>query len=731
MKLPELKKYFNNKYVIRIVAGVLVVTMVGTGVTIHGLNDAHGNQNVSEQVVVSNVEEVDDVINAAEGSEEKLTDALNSSLKINEVDIGKEETVYVIAESNGKKTNTIVSDHLINQDDKATIEDASDLENITNVKGDESFTQNGNAITWQADGNDIYYQGTTEKEIPITQNITYYLDGKEIAPEELAGKSGKVTIHFDYTNNQKVKTEIGGKEEEICVPFMALTGMIFDDRFTDIEVTNGKVVADGNSNIVIGYALPGLKESLDVEDSDFDSDVSIPDSFEVTAKVEDFSLEMTMTVAMNATNFISMDSNGATSSVEDLLDTLTDATRQLEDGSGDLADGVDTLNSKMGEFSNGVLSLKDAVTAYTDGADTLNAGIGTLKTGIDTLADNVPALISGVGQLKTGSDSAAEGAKSLASGAAQVSAGVNTLAETIQNMGATLEASKTGVYANFSNTAGMEYDKAKEVIASLQQAQERLEQVIELDVQATDALAGGNSQTYTAMKSKITAAYSGIEAQLAASGINVKVTNAAEAANAIDTIGDTIAALQNGIGQVDGAVSAINQVEANLTGGDSANQLAALTKGAADVAKGASDLSDGVGALQSGISQLNEKAGTLGSGATQLKDGAAQLADGAATLVANNEALKSGASAVCEATGQLSEGVSTLKDGAHQLSDGIVEFNESGIEKVVNAYNGDVKPLIERMQAVIDAGADYQTYTDIADGVNGSVKFIYKTAAVK
>ena len=729
MKLAELKKHFKNKYVIRIVAGVLVVTMVGTGASVYGLT-SHG-----EGVTNAVVGVVANKVNAAEGEEEKLTDALNSSLKINEVDIGKEETVYVIADSNGNATRQIVSDHLINQNDAASLEDASDLKDIENVKGDETFTQNGSKLTWQADGNDIFYQGTSEKELPVTEQITYYLDGKEISPEELAGKSGKVTIRFDYTNHETITAEINGKEEEINVPFVALTGMVFDDSFTDIEVSNGRVISDGNNNIVVGYALPGLKDSLNVEDSDFDSDVSIPDYFEVTAQVEDFSLEMTMTVAMNATNFISADGEDPTTSIEDMLDSLTDATNQLQDGSGELAEGMDTLKSKMGEFSNGVLSLQDAITAYTDGAVTLNNGIGSLKSGVDTLADNVPALVSGVGQLKAGTDSAADGAKNLAAGAAQVSDGVNQLAGIIQGMGSTLEASKQGVKDNFTNTAGMDYDTAKATVEALKGAQANLETGIDYEVQAATYLTVDGTtaadETYQQLKGAASQYYAGVSQALAAQGMNFNITNAKEASLVIASLGDTIAALQNGMGQVDGAVAALDQVQANLSNGDTAAKLSQLVQGAADVAKGASDLSAGVSTIQAGITQLNDKTGTLSSGAAQLKDGAAQLANGAATLVGNNEALKNGAAQVTDATGQLTDGVGTLQDGAHQLADGIVEFNESGIEKIVNSYNGDLKPLLERMQAVLDAGADYQTYTDIADGVNGSVKFIYKTAAIK
>ena len=182
-----------------------------------------------------------------------------------ETTVDKEETVYVVADPDGTPNEVIVSDWLKNHSGAATLEDVSDLKDIENVKGDETFTQSGNKVTWQADGNDIFYQGTSESELPVTQKLTYYLDGKEVTPEELAGKSGEVTIRFDYTNNQKVTEKIDGKDEDIYVPFMAVSGMILGDEFSDIEVENGKVISDGSNNVVVGYALPGLKESLNVK----------------------------------------------------------------------------------------------------------------------------------------------------------------------------------------------------------------------------------------------------------------------------------------------------------------------------------------------------------------------------------------------------------------------------------------------------------------------------------
>mgnify|MGYP000985044053 CR=1 FL=1 len=531
--------------------------------------------------------------------------------------VSKEETVYVVADSTGKERKVIVSDHLINDGNKDTIEDASDLKDIENVKGDETFKQDGSKLTWQADGNDIYYQGTSTKEAPVSQTITYSLDDKEVKPEELAGKSGKVTIRFDYTNNETVKTKIDGKEEEIYVPFAAISGMVLDDSFSNVKVTNGKVISDGKNNIVVGYALPGLKESLDVDDSDFDGDVSIPDYVEVTADVENFSLSTTMTVVMNATNFISKDGDADLSEVDDMLDTLTDATDQLKDGSGELADGVDTLKSKMGEFKDGVGTLKNGIKDYTDGASTLSTGIGTLKSGVDTLAGSVPTLISGVGALKDGSASAAKGASSLKDGAGTLKKGASDLA--------------TG---------------------------------------ATKLKKG-----------------------------------AGDLATGAGTLKKGAGDLATGAGQV--------------------------ADGATTLHKGASDLSDGLNTLDGGIGQLKEKAGSLSTGADQLKSGTDQLATGASTLVSNNQKLNDGAGTLSDGTDAIMDGVGELSDGAHQLADGITEFSEDGIDEIINSYNGDIEPLIDRIQAVLDAGADYQTYTDIADGVNGSVKFIIKTDAVK
>ena len=892
MKLPELKKKFTKKYVIRIIAGVLVVGMVGTGVSTANVFAAKTAQESTESTESTEKDSKKSDTKDSD-AESKLKDALDDSIKFSEKEIGKEETVYVLADSTGKERKVIVSDHLINDGNKDTIEDASDLKDIENVKGDETFKQDGSKLTWQADGNDIYYQGTSTKETPVSQTITYSLDGKEVKPEELAGKSGKVTIRFDYTNNETVKTKIDGKEEEIYVPFAAISGMVLDDSFSNVKVTNGKVISDGKNNIVVGYALPGLKESLDVDDSDFDGDVSIPDYVEVTADVENFSLSTTMTVVMNATNFISKDGDADLSEVDDMLDTLTDATDQLKDGSGELADGVDTLKSKMGEFKDGVGTLKNGIKDYTDGASTLSTGIGTLKSGVDTLAGSVPTLISGVGTLKDGSASAAKGASSLKDGAGtlkkgakDVSTGANTLSNGVKDLSTgantlsggasdlstgadTLSAGATSLSdgANTLSSGAASLNDGvqsiatnmKTLVSGTQSVSDGAAQLntgvgtligtlnkMGTDLAETKASIGEISEDtannavlqYASLQNALiqgivaetkggdTTAANDIYAQVVSQiggtiGVD-SISDVAGASAAIQKISSLISQTSLKVGEGVGMIGVIDTVSRKLTEPDTQEQITKLQQGAASLAegagkvaqgasqlstgadaaaagsaqvaqgaadlatgagtlktgaadlatgagtlkkgasdlatgatklkkgagdlatgagkvadgastlhKGASDLSDGLNTLDGGIGQLKEKAGSLSTGADQLKSGTDQLATGASTLVSNNQKLNDGAGTLSDGTDAIMDGVGELSDGAHQLADGITEFSEDGIDEIINSYNGYIEPLIDRIQAVLDAGADYQTYTDIADGVNGSVKFIIKTDAVK
>jgi putative membrane protein len=156
-------------------------------------------------------------------------------------------------------------------------------------------------------------------------------------------------------------------------------------------------------------------------------------------------------------------------------------------------------------------------------------------------------------------------------------------------------------------------------------------------------------------------------------------------------------------------------------------QLAGACQTVAEQAAGSGAISGAESAKAEVASQIE----AVQSNGYSLVTGAAALAKGTQSLADQVPTLTEGIKALNDATVKIVDGVDELDDGSHELSDGMTEFDEKGISKIVNSYNGDIKPLADRLQATLDAGADYQTFTALADGVNGSVKFIYKMDAIK
>ena len=270
------------------------------------------------------------------------------------------ETVYVIANADGSAQKVIVSQKYDVDDTNAAQEAQSTLTDPQNVKGDNCW------------------QGTTDKALPVTVAITYTLDGKTVTAEELAGKSGHVTMRFDYTNTQYETKTIGGKQEKIYVPFAVLTGALLDsDHFTNVSVTNGKLVDDGDHTVVVGMAFPGLQETLALDTDTLE----IPTYVEVEADVTGFTLDTTLTVVSNSLLNDMDDDKLDDSALDDLsadMDKLTDAMTQLMDGSDELYDGLDTLLDSSKELSDGVGKLTSGLKTLDSNSAQLNAGAETV-----------------------------------------------------------------------------------------------------------------------------------------------------------------------------------------------------------------------------------------------------------------------------------------------------------------------------------------------------------------
>lgn len=856
MKLPELKEKLKSKYIVRVVAGVLTIALVGTGI---GATAVFAEKNSTAVTA-----EADSTTGSSKDADD-IADKLMDSVSLKDNDADKDESVYLISDANGNVNKTIVVDHLKNKDKKDTLEDASNLSDIENVKGKEKFTQSGNKLTWQAGGKDIYYQGTATEEPPVTQKVTYYLDGKEISPEDLAGKSGKVKIRFDYTNTTSYTETVNGEKQTVSVPFAAITGLVLGDGFENIEVTNGKAEVSDSSSVVLGYALPGLKDSLGIKDKDLDGDVNIPEYMEMTADVKNFSMPAAMTFVVNASDYVSTDGID-TSDLDDMINDLKDASTQLQDGSKTLAEGTDTLSdglstlqSKLGTFASGVGTLKSGLKTYTDGVSTLSGGLNKLNSNVPTLSNGITTLNSSAKSLNDGVallnatvsakftdsekktlldqvHSTLESQKSEIEKQAQTTVASQKTAIQKQAQSA-VDLQKTDIQKQAQSTvADQKEDIEKKAQAAVDDQKEQIKSVAaetvkqqetEIKNQAASAVeqefTSGKTDYITNEAKKQLASIkpvieSGVKAQFVQKMAekNPAITDydsaktffdqnvgmkdgAAEACvnEQIDTIINNLAGSvastakdASKIAAGEAAYTAASQTagEAAYTGASLAAGTAAYTAarqtageaayagaslaattaaytGASQAATTAAYTGAVSGAEQATITSAEQTKATVAASINQkqangyslvtgmkaladgtqtlynsvptLTSGIKQLVDGSNTLVANNAQLNSGASQLADGTNQIVSGVDqlttgskTLSEGAHTLADGMVQFNEEGINKILDAYNGDLKPFTDKLQAVIDAGEEYQTYSAIADGQTGSVKFIYKLASI-
>lgn len=675
----------------------------------------------------------------------------------------KTETVYVIADSKGEPNKVIVSDWIKNTGKLDKIEDKSTLSDIKNIKGDEKYTLNeDNMCIWDAKGNDIYYQGTSKKDLPVDLSVSYRLDGEAISPKELAGKNGRVTIRFDYKNNQYENVVVNGKKTRIYVPFVMLTGMMFDnDKCSNVTVNNGKVINDGNRTIVAGFATPGLEEDLALESEE----INFPNYVEISADVKDFELTTTMTLATNDV-FNDIDFLKADKKIDELdkkLDKLTDATDKLIDGSSKLYGGISTLLNKSGTLIAGVKTLVKGAKQLQSGASTLDKGAGKLdsatgklKKGTGTLSLGMATLQSGIVQLATGLGTLSKNSSTLNSGAKQVfesllstadaliaASGIKADKLTIENYSKVL----SGIENSLSDDAvyKLAYNTALETVTNTVKAQESLiksqveaavkQQVLDGVLKQSglgmsvdeynQALAAGKIDDE--VKAQIEGA---VEQQMNSDDIKSTINTKTEQQikSLIDEninsdsvkkqISDAVEKGKSGAGAISALKKQLNSYNEFYKG------VLSYTSGVDSVKSGADKLNTGSKQIVKGSKDLKSGAKAMKKGTSALKKGTKTLSDGTKKLVLGVEKLDMG-------TGVLKSGVKKLKDGSLSLNSGLKTYKEQGVKVLVKAVDGDVKGLVNRLKAISAVSKRYKSFSGLGNGMDGKVDFIYKTDSVK
>lgn len=643
---------------------------------------------------------------------------VSESTSAKDTKTAKDETVYVIANAEGSVKKIIVSDWIKNSLNEKNLKDKSELKDIKNVKGDESYVMDSdNMRVWNADGADIYYQGTISKELPVDLKVSYKLDGKAVSADEIAGKSGKATIRFDYVNKQYSEVTIDGKTEKIYVPFVMLTGLMLDnDVFTNVEVSNGKLINDGDRTVVAGFALPGLKENLALDSSK----IEIPDYVEVTADVKNFSLTTTLTLATNSLfNEFDTSKLNTADDLQAQLNELTSGMSKLIDGSSKLYGGLTTLLSKSKELAAGVDKLASGTNELASGTAALNAGLNTLvsKNGdltagaakvFDTLLATVTTQFkdNGITVSLTKENYKSE-LNSLLSNPTDAQK-----AELIAVANSTIEAK-----LKENNVPEPYYKAVKVMLAEKLAAGKTLEAAMaEIAPVLTNAAVVNEVSANTAITVN-----ADVYARLTAGGVP------AEQAGLIAKL-CTYLSLQNGQPAVSNVTTAIAMATDAQTVSAAMNDSSAEAKINALCLKLAlSTLKPSVETAVTSLDSYNEfYQGILAytAGVKSASDGSAKVNAGAAELKNGAEQLKAG-------TEQLVPGVEQLADGSKQLADGIKELNEKGISKITGLAGKDLQNLVDRVKATVEVSKSYKSFAGISDEADGSVKFIYKTDEVK
>lgn len=680
-----------------------------------------------------------------EGEDENQETTINASA---EAETSKDETVYVLAGADGTVQKIIVSDWIKNAMAADSLEDKTELSDIENIKGDESFTLGGdNSCVWDAQGNDIYYQGNIEKELPVQMSVCYTLDGQAIAPEALAGQSGHVTIRFDYQNMQHEEVLLDGKTEKIYVPFTMLTGMLLDTEvFRNVTISNGKLINDGDRIAVVGIAFPGLQEDLAISKEKLD----IPDYVEISADVENFEMGMTMTLATTEL-FGAIDSDKLDlHELSDAMAELTDAMDQLMDGSSQLYDGLCTLLEKSGDLVSGINKLAEGTAQLKAGAESLDSGAAQFQAGAAQLSSGLNTLNANSSSLNGGARQVFSSLLSMAN--TQLSeAGLSVPALTIDNYASVLD----GVIASLDDTAV--YQAALEQVTATVNAnrgmiEEKVTEAVQAQVEAEVS-----AQVTAAVQETVTQAVHENEAQFRAAviqqalGMTVEENKAAIEAGLVtqeqqDAVNAAVeAAMQAEIDarmqreEIQAQINAVTQqtvgeqmqsdeiqaliasntelqVQQAISEAMSSDavqaQLSAAAEGAKSVIALKSSLDSynafylGLITYTSGVSSAAAGANELKTGADALKAGTSELSAGAAELLQGIQTMKDSAPA-------LVDGITQLRDGSMELSDGLKQFNEEGIQKLIEAVDGDLDGLSNRIRVTADVAKHYTSFSGI------------------
>ena len=700
-------------------------TAVVLGLTACGVDNSSDKENVDKTSVNTQ----------GETKSQKDNDTKEqSSEKQSDEEKDKTETVYAKADADGTVNEVTVNTVLKNKNEKK-IQDYSNLTDIKNIKGDEEYTkQSDGTILWDNQGEDIEYEGKSSEQLPVTVQISYFLDDKEISPKELAGKSGSLKIRFDYENHTKEETNVNGKKVELPVPFAAISALLLsEDNATNIEVKNGKVISLDGQNLIIGYACPGLAKNLNLFDSELTKDIELPEYVEVTADVTDFELDFTATVfSSGLLSDLDEENLDDLDETSDNMDKIQEASGKLKDGSGKLLDGMKTYDEYMKQYLSGVDSLKEGVDALKSGIQVLNENKTALGSGAQALTDGLCQFSNGLSAISFGNVSGQSGVDFSGVENAMVALvadgqKLNTALTQLQTQLQTVENFVTEA-VTYQTTVQNDVEAVKNTLGAIDwdaiendakaQREAQIDSAVEAALNETMQETSLSEEEQEILKEGLK---SSLETQLKENDKDTELTKEArEKTEEAVQILLSIPALDIPDLSVD-----ISALPAILT--DMQAQMQALGE-AAELLGG---LPEQMQTLQEGMETIQNAAEQLAKGSSQLNTGISAFSDGIGQLYVGGQSLSEGTDQLSSAGSALDSGYQALIDGMKALDEGFAEFDKEAIQKLTDLAGDDLTNLTTKIRGLKKVDAEYQNFGGIYEGQSGSVRFIIETEEIK
>lgn len=674
----------------------------------------------------------------------------------------KTETVYSVLNSDGSISDTIVSSWLHDEDGINNIKETLNLTDVKNIKSNEKPSKDGNTYTWNAKGNDVYYEGTATKQLPVSVKIRYELDGQEISANDIQGKSGHLKLMISFTNNYSEVKNINGKSIVIHPSYLA-GGMLnmSTGKFSNVKCESGKIVNDGTNEMLAFANIPGLNETLKSAGLDkVNNQLGISDDVTVEADVNDFDLGSIMVGMTNEIDLASeLGEIGSVSELTDGIDQLIEADNQLIDGSKQLYDGTTQLKEQAAPLTGS----SDQVRQLSAGAIQLNDGVKALQTGITQYTAGASAINEGVNQLYA-----------IPQGAAKISEGITTyktesLVSGIDTLSAGLDQFRQQVKTNLKkadtkamldqlgeaqsgiDTLNNILDKDSNVVGAMQTAinnvQDTIDNLPELqkNLQAAELAVSNDSQAnitaYNHNKDVVEKADQNVKdaKEKTIASIEASIIALENAKKALQQSATTTQTNEQGeevttqssvdTSAIDTQIQALKEQENTVNNITEVGQLESFT-----------DMSTSLGQLNVALKNINNSLTTItttvSTASDQISDLKIDVAKSKAILAQLQEAIKGADLSSLETMGQdindaidqLEAGTSKLRDGAKLVAssvDSLQVQSKAGIDKIkagTTQLTSNNATLNGGASALTDAtgtlAGQSGTFNEMADGLD-------------